>query len=84
MTYVATLLPDGLCPSVAGGITVISPQGTILEFIELNVEGLPEPLPSNICFGGSNRQTAFITLGGTGRLVSCEMQVPGKKLNFNR
>jgi len=82
--YVATMLPGGLSPNVAGGITVVSPQGTILQFIELNVEGLPEPLPSNICFGGPNRQTAFITLGGTGRLVSCEMQVPGKKLNFNR
>ncbi len=80
--YVATMLPKGPDPTVAGGITVVSPQGKILDFIELMVEGKPEPLPSNICFGGPNRRTAFITLGGTGRLVSCEMKIPGKKLNF--
>ena len=81
--YVATMLPDGPSPTVPGGITVISPGGDMLEFIELNIEGLPEPLPSNLCFGGPHRQTAFITLGGTGRLVSCEMKIPGKKLHFN-
>jgi gluconolactonase len=80
--YVATMLPQGANPTVAGGITVISPKGKILEFIELKVEGKPEPLPSNICFGGPGRRTAFITLGGTGRLVSCEMKIPGKPLHF--
>ncbi|MFZ1918419.1 MAG: SMP-30/gluconolactonase/LRE family protein [Terriglobales bacterium] len=80
--YVATMLPQGPNPTVAGGITVVSPQGKILDFIELKVEGKPEPLPSNICFGGPDRRTAFITLAGTGRLVSCEMKIPGKKLHF--
>jgi gluconolactonase len=80
--YVATMLPKGPDPTVAGGITVVSPQGKILDFIELIVEGKPEPLPSNICFGAPDRRTAFITLGGTGRLVSCEMKIPGKKLHF--
>jgi gluconolactonase len=69
---------------VPGGITVVSPDGKILDFIELLVDGLPEPLPSNICFGGSDRKTAFITLAGTGRLVGCEMKIPGKPLHFNR
>lgn len=80
--YVATLLPKGQDPTVPGGITVIGPQGKILDFIELVVEGMPEPLPSNICFGGKDRRTAFITLAGTGRLVSCEMKIPGKALHF--
>jgi len=80
--YVATMLPNGPNPTVPGGITVICPHGKILDFIELTVEGKPEPLPSNICFGGPNRQTAFITLGGTGRLVSCAMKIPGKPLHF--
>jgi gluconolactonase len=82
--YVATMLPQGPRPDVPGGITVISPGGRILAFIELNVDGQAEPLPSNICFGGPDRRTAFITLAGTGRLVSCEMKIPGKKLHFNR
>jgi gluconolactonase len=80
--YVATMLPRGLDATVPGGITVISPQGDILDFIKLMVEGMPEPLPSNLCFGGPDRRTAYITLAGTGRLVSCEMKIPGKQLHF--
>ena len=80
--YVATMLPEGLNSTVPGGITVISPAGTILDFIELTVEGKPEPLPSNLCFGGPEHRTAFITLAGTGRLVACEMKIPGKHLHF--
>lgn len=80
--YVATMLPKGQDPTVPGGITVISPDGTVIDFIKLIVEGMPEPLPSNICFGGKDRRTAFITLAGTGRLVSCEMKIPGKALHF--
>jgi gluconolactonase len=82
--YVATMLPQGQDPSVPGGITVISPDGEILDYIELMVEGKPEPLPSNLCFGGPERRTVFITLAGTGRLVACEMKIPGKALHFNR
>jgi gluconolactonase len=80
--YAATMLPQGPNPAIPGGITVISPKGKILDFIELMVEGKPEPLPSNLCFGGPDRRTAFITLAGTGRLVACEMKIPGKPLHF--
>jgi gluconolactonase len=80
--YAATMLPQGPNPAIPGGITVISPKGKILDFIELLVEGKPEPLPSNLCFGGPDRRTAFITLAGTGRLVACEMKIPGKALHF--
>ena len=79
--YVATYLPKGLDPSVNGFITVVSPKGEILEYIEFDI-GAPEPLPSNICFGGPNRKTAFMTLGGTGRIVSCQMKIPGLKHSF--
>jgi len=75
--YVATLLPNGNVFTAAGGITVISPDGDVLDFIELAIDGIAEPLPSNICFGGPDRRTAFITLGGTGRVVACEMRIPG-------
>ncbi len=79
--YVMTMLPHGPSPTTNGGITVISPSGTVLEFIEIEVEG-KAPLPSNLCFGGADRRTAYITLGGSGRLVACEMRIPGKKLAF--
>lgn len=81
--YVATLLPDGNVFASNGGLTVISPQGAILEFIETAVGGVFDPLPSNICFGGVNRSTAFITLGGSGRLISCAMQVAGAAPAFS-
>jgi gluconolactonase len=79
--YVATMIPKGLDPTSAGGITVFSPTGEVLDFIELGF-GDPEPLPSNICFGGPDLRTAFITLGGTGRILSCRMKIPGLKPAF--
>jgi gluconolactonase len=75
--HVATLLPQGNVFASNGGITVISPEGKVLDFIELAVGGIFDPLPSNICFGGPDYRTAFITLGGSGRLVACEMRVAG-------
>ena len=77
------MLPNGNIVAQNGGLTVISPGGEILEFIELAVGGRFEPLPSNLCFGGPDRRTAFITLGGSGRLVACEMSVPGLKLEWS-
>lgn len=48
-----------------GGITSISPDGETIEFVETM-----DPLTTNICFGGDDRRTAYITLSGSGRLVS--------------
>ena len=79
--YAVSMLPNGTDPNARGGITVVSPSGEILEWMEINIDQ-PDPLPSSICFGGPNRQTAYITLSGTGRVVSCAMAVPGKKPAF--
>jgi gluconolactonase len=62
---------------VNGGITVISPDGQSIQH-----HPMPDPLTTNICFGGTNRQTAFITLSATGRLVASEWPTPGLKLAF--
>ncbi|WP_439817111.1 SMP-30/gluconolactonase/LRE family protein [Zavarzinia sp. CC-PAN008] len=59
-----------------GGITVISPDGTSVEHIPF-----PDPLTTNICFGGPDLKTAFITLSGTGRLVAMDWPRPGLKLH---
>lgn len=50
---------------VNGGITSISPDGARVEHVPL-----PDPLVTNLCFGGPGLRTAFCTLSGTGRLVS--------------
>jgi gluconolactonase len=60
-----------------GGITVISPDGKSVEHIPM-----PDPLTTNICFGGTDLRTAYITLSGTGRLVAMEWPRPGLKLNY--
>lgn len=31
---------------------------------------LPDPLTTNVCFGGADLKTAYATLSGTGKLVS--------------
>jgi gluconolactonase len=79
--YVATMLPKGLSPLYNGGITIVSPAGEILQFLEIAI-GHPDPLPSNLCFGGPDRRTLYVTLGGTGRLVKIDMRVPGLRPAF--
>jgi len=62
---------------VNGGITVISPDGGSIEHV-----ALPDPLTTNICFGGPDLRTAYITLSGTGRLVAMQWPRPGLKLHY--
>lgn len=52
---------------VRGGISVFSPDGELLEF-----HAAPEGYCTNICFGGPDRRTAFITLSGYGQLFAAE------------
>jgi len=62
---------------VNGGITVLSTFGEVLEHVATG-----DPLTTNICFGGRDGRTAFITCSGTGRLVAVEWARPGLKLVF--
>jgi gluconolactonase len=62
---------------VNGGLTVMSPDGEIVEHVPL-----PDPLVTNVCFGGEDLRTAFATLSGTGKLVSFEWPRPGLALEF--
>lgn len=82
--YIATMLPKGNNPCSNGGISVVSPKGQLLEFIEINIsDDFFAPLPSNICFGGKDNKTAFITLGASGALVKVKMKVAGLTLAYN-
>ena len=42
---------------------------------------MPDPMTTNICFGGPDRKTAYITLSWTGRLVAVDWPTPGLRLN---
>lgn len=79
--YVATMLPKGADPATNGGITIITPEGDVVQFLEIDI-GTPTPLPSNLCFGGPDRRTAYVTCGGSGHLVSVRMKLPGAKQAF--
>ena len=63
---------------VSGEITTVSPAGEILD-----VAKMPEPMPTNICFGGEGLRIAFITLSTTGRLVRAPWREAGFQLPFN-
>ncbi|HEX9189269.1 MAG TPA: SMP-30/gluconolactonase/LRE family protein [Vicinamibacteria bacterium] len=79
--WAATMLPSGADPGSNGGLTVVSPAGEVLQFLEIAV-GTPTPLPSNLCFGGADRRTVYATCGGSGLLVKARVSVPGLALNF--
>lgn len=68
---------------VTGCITVVSPDGK--DVCQLTLPpGFEDHVPTNICFGGPDLRTAYITLGGTGRLVSCPWPVAGLRLAYER
>ena len=47
-----------------GGVSTFTPDGEELDFFAVE-----DPLCTNICFGGADMKTAFITLSGTGKLI---------------
>ena len=60
-----------------GGVTVIPPDGGAAEHVPM-----PDPVTTNIAFGGEGLRTAYITLSMSGRLVSLPWDRPGLPLNF--
>ena len=55
----------------------LSPDGkTVVQF------KLPDPMVTNVCFGGADMRTAYATLSMTGKLVSFQWPRPGLKLAF--
>ncbi|MCH9674469.1 MAG: SMP-30/gluconolactonase/LRE family protein [Gammaproteobacteria bacterium] len=60
-----------------GGITAVSPDGK-----DITHYPMPDHATTNICFGGPDLQTAFVTLSTTGRLVSMQWPRPGLALNY--
>ena len=61
-----------------GYITEISPKGQIVREVKM-----PDVYPTNICFGGPDMCTAYVTLSDTGCLGVLRWPEPGLKLNFN-
>jgi gluconolactonase len=62
---------------ITGRITVIAPDGRVVRQVEM-----PDVYPTNICFGGADLKTAYVTLSATGRLAAIDWPEPGLRLNF--
>jgi gluconolactonase len=63
---------------MTGHITVIAPDGKVVRQVKM-----PDSYPTNICFGGKDMKTAYITLSGLGQLAAMDWPEPGLKLNFS-
>ncbi|HYN31210.1 MAG TPA: SMP-30/gluconolactonase/LRE family protein [Ilumatobacteraceae bacterium] len=60
---------------INGGITAISPDGSEIEFFATD-----DVVTTNICFGGDDLRTAYVTCSSSGRLVSFPWPRPGLRL----
>ena len=74
----------GVCVAtiLEGGITTIWP-GTGGKPARVKHTPIPDPLVTNICWGGKNMRTAFITASGTGKLLAMDWPKPGLRLAHN-
>lgn len=64
--------------TIPSGVLVFAPDGGLIERLPF-----PDPFTTNICFGGPDLRTAFITLSSSGTLVAAPWPRPGLALAFN-
>lgn len=70
LVYLDSLAVDGdgnVCVATiapAGGVTVISPEGKVVRYVESG-----DVMTTNICFGGTDLKTAYITRSGVGDIA---------------
>ena len=76
----AVMASGNICVATltTGFITEISPKGDIVREVKM-----PDTYPTNICFGGADMRTAYVTLSDKGQLGVLQWPEPGLKLNFN-
>jgi len=60
-----------------GGITVVDPATGQYEQV-----AFPDPITTNICFGGPDLRDAWVTCSSTGKLYRCRWPRPGLRLAF--
>jgi gluconolactonase len=75
----AVMASGNICVATLGTgyITELSPAGNIVREVKM-----PDIYPTNVCFGGADMCTAYVTLSDSGRLASVRWPEPGLKLNF--
>ncbi len=63
---------------VSGEITTIAPSGEIV-----SATAFPDKMVTNICFGGDDLRTAYVTLSTTGKLAVLPWNEAGLRLFYN-
>jgi gluconolactonase len=61
------------------GIVVVGPAGDLLEAVDNH----NDPFTTNICFGGVDMRTAYVTSAGNGELLAAEWPRPGLAPHFS-
>ncbi|MYD42669.1 MAG: SMP-30/gluconolactonase/LRE family protein [Gammaproteobacteria bacterium] len=69
----------GVCVAtlIDGGVTTLYPDGREPKFVSM-----PDRLTTNVCFGGEELKTAYVTLSSIGQLVALDWDVGGLPLNY--
>lgn len=62
---------------MSGAFTVVPPDGGAVRVLPV-----PDPLPTNVCFGGPGLRTAYATLAATGTLIAFEWPAGGAPLHY--
>jgi gluconolactonase len=72
----------GVCVAtiLAGGISTFWPGTTPAKFEHMP---FPDILCTNICWGGKDMKTAYVTMSSTGKLAECDWPTAGLRLNYN-
>jgi gluconolactonase len=80
---------DSLAVTDSGAICIATGEGAGI--IEISADGafvrqhaMPDTLVTNICFGGADMRTAFITLGYRGELIALDWHEPGLMLHHQQ
>jgi gluconolactonase len=60
---------------VNGSVSVVAPDGGLIRQVPM-----PDMFCTNVCFGGPDLRTAYMTLSGTGQLVAMDWDGPGLRL----
>lgn len=77
---------DSLGVQADGAVCVATIFASGITTFDRNSQGvqhtlLPDPYVTNICWGGSDMKTAYVTMSGTGKLIAMDWPVPGLRLN---
>lgn len=79
---------DSMAVEADGVVSIATPLAGVVNRLspaDATTATVPMPgiAPTNICFGGPDMRTAFVTMGATGWLIAMEWPSAGLPLNFN-